>query len=217
MSSGDRTVDASGGPIRPRPDGSDIHKLTAADLPQVVEAVARSFYDDPLFTWIAPDHSDRLGKLQRGFDLFVRRVWFPQDEAYTTDRLIGAAFWMPPCTWHLGIAAQLRLLPSMTEIARRDLPRLVRVLNAFDAKHPHEDHYYLALVGIGPEWQGRGFGSALIRPILERCDRQSIPAYLEASSPRNLALYERHGFTVVEEIRVKDSPPVWRMWRKPRP
>jgi hypothetical protein len=56
-----------------------------------------------------------------------------------------------------------------------------------------------------------------MRPILERCDREGLPAYLEASSPRNRALYERHGFVVVEEMRLaKDSPPLWRMWRKPR-
>jgi GNAT superfamily N-acetyltransferase len=190
--------------------------VTASDLPQVAEALARSFLDDPIFSWIVPDDAGRVAKLERGFDLFARRVWFPHDEAYTTEHLIGAAFWMPPGTWHLGLLAQLRLLPSMAVITRRDLPRLLRVLNAIEAKHPQDDHYYLPLVGIAPEWQGRGFGSALLRPMLERCDRGGVPAYLEATSPRNRALYERQGFAVVEELRVKDSPPLWRMWRAPR-
>jgi ribosomal protein S18 acetylase RimI-like enzyme len=214
---GDQTADASEAQIRPLPDGSDVRKVSASDLPRVVEALARSFYDDPIFSWVAPDDARRVGKLERGFDLFARRVWFPHDEAYTTDRLIGAAFWMPPGTWHLGLLAQLRLLPMMAVITRRDLPRLLGVLNAIETKHPHDHHYYLPLVGIAPDWQGRGFGSALLRPMLERCDRESVPAYLEATSPRNRALYERHGFTVVEELRVKDSPPLWRMWRSPRP
>ncbi len=212
----DQTVDASGAQIRPLPDGSDVRKVTASDLPEVAEALAWSFYDDPIFSWIVPDDAGRVGKLDRGFDLFARRVWLPHDEAYTTDRLIGAAFWMPPRTWHLGLLAQLRLLPMMAVITRRDLPRLLRVLNAIEAKHPHDDHYYLPLVGIAPEWQGRGFGSALLRPMVERCDRDGVPAYLEATSPRSRALYERQGFAVVEELRVKDSPPLWRMWRTPR-
>jgi hypothetical protein len=43
-----------------------------------------------------------------------------------------------------------------------------------------------------------------------------VPAYLEASTPRNRALYERHGFTVTEEFVLgKGSPPLWRMWREP--
>jgi GNAT superfamily N-acetyltransferase len=194
-----------------------VRKVTQGDLPQVMRALARSFYDDPIFSWIAPDNARRLNELEQGFGLFARRVWFPQDEAYTTDRLIGGAFWMPPDKWHLSLLSQLAMLPSMAIIIRRDLPRLMRILNTIEAKHPHEKHYYLPIIGVAPEWQGRGFGAAIMRPILERCDRERIPAYLEASSPRNRALYERHDFAVVEEIRVKDSPPLWRMWRDPRP
>jgi GNAT superfamily N-acetyltransferase len=206
-------ADPSGSAIRPQPDGADIRKLTAADLIDVVEGVARSFYEDPIFKWIVRDDGRRLRELERGFALFARRIWLPQDEAYTTDRLIGGAFWMPPGTWHVSLFKQLSMLPSMAVILRGELPRLLRVLNTIEAKHPHERHYYLPVIGIRPEWQGRGFGSALLRPILERCDRERLPAYLEASSPRNRALYERHGFAAVEEIRVSDSPPLWRMWR----
>ena len=213
----DATVDDAGLPIRPLPDGSDVRKVVEHDLPQVTRALAQSFYDDPIFAWIAQDAERRLPELERGFDLFARRVWFPHDEAYTTDHLIGAAFWVPPDKWHMSPLAQLGLLPAMAIITRRDLPRLIRLLNVIEAKHPHERHYYLPLVGIAPEWQGRGFGSAIMRPILERCDRDRIPAYLEASSTRNRALYERQGFDVVEEVSVKDSPPLWRMWREPRP
>jgi hypothetical protein len=96
-------VDASGLPIRPLPEGSDVRKSTAADLTDVVEAVARSFYEDPIFRWIVPDDGRRPRQLERGFALFARRVWFPHDETYTTDRLIGGAFWMPPGTWHLSL------------------------------------------------------------------------------------------------------------------
>jgi GNAT superfamily N-acetyltransferase len=213
----DATADTSGSPIRPLPDGSDVRKCTAAELTQVVEAVALSFYGDPIFRWIVPDDARRLPQLERGFALFARRVWFPQDEAYTTDRLVGGAFWMPPGAWHLGPLKQLSMLPAMAVILRGALPRLLRLLNAIEARHPHEHHYYLPVIGVRPEWQGRGFGSALLRPILERCDRERLPAYLEASSPRNRALYERHGFAVVEEMRVSDSPPVWRMWREAKP
>lgn len=123
---------------------------------------------------------------------------------------------MPPGTWHISMLTQLMMLPRVALITKGDLPRLVRTLNVIEGKHPHRRHYYLPVIGIVPEWQGRGFGSALLRPMLERCDQEGLPAYLEASSPRNRALYERHGFKVVEEIRVADdSPLMWRMWREP--
>src|SRR5271166_2571715 len=92
---------------RPRPDGSDIRKMTAADTQAVARALAHAFYDDPHFRWFVPDDSKRMLALERGFSTFIRRIWLPQDEGYTHERLIGAALWMPPDTWHMGPLAQL--------------------------------------------------------------------------------------------------------------
>jgi ribosomal protein S18 acetylase RimI-like enzyme len=79
-----------------------------------------------------------------------------------------------------------------------------------------EQHCYVRDVGVLPDMQGRGLGSALMRPTLERCDRESLPAYLEASSERSAALYERLGFQLMRELRVGDSPPLRLMVRPPR-
>jgi hypothetical protein len=59
-------------------------------------------------------------------------------------------------------------------------------------------------------------GSSVISLMLDRCDQEGMPAYLEASSPENVPFYGRHGFDVMEEIRLKNGPPVWGMWREPR-
>ena len=58
-------------------------------------------------------------------------------------------------------------------------------------------------------------GTALIRPGLELCDREGLPAYLETGKERNLAFYGRHGFRVTDEVRLPKGPPVWFMWRDP--
>jgi GNAT superfamily N-acetyltransferase len=98
----------------------------------------------------------------------------------------------------------------------RHLPRVLRAIATLEARHPRELHYYLPVVGVDPEWQGRGLGSAVLAPVLERCDREGMPAFLEASTPRNRALYERHGFAVSEEFKLgRTAPPLWRMWREP--
>jgi GNAT superfamily N-acetyltransferase len=85
-----------------------------------------------------------------------------------------------------------------------------------ERRHLREPHYYVRDVGVLPDMQGKGLGSALMRPTLDRCDREGLPAYLEASSERNAALYERLGFRVTEELRVADSPPLRLMRRSPR-
>jgi GNAT superfamily N-acetyltransferase len=202
---------------RPRPDGSDIRKMTPDEVDPVALTLARAFLEDPHFRWIVRDEAKRLARMERGFATFVGRIWLPQNEGYVHERLIGAALWMPPDTWHQSPLEQLRLLPAIVAGARGATPRLLRAVTWMEKKHPREPHWYLPAIGITPAWQGRGYGAALLRPMLERCDTERLPAYLEASTPRNRALYERHGFEVIEEGRyAPDAPPLWRMWRKPK-
>ncbi len=63
--------------------------------------------------------------------------------------------------------------------------------------HPHEPHWYLATLGTAVEQQGKGVGGALLRPVLEHCDAEGLPCYLESSKERNVPFYRRHGFEVV--------------------
>jgi GNAT superfamily N-acetyltransferase len=192
--------------------------MRTEEIGPVARSLAQAFLDDPHFSWIIRDERIRLGRLEAGFSLFIRRIWLPHDVSYTHDQLIGAALWMPPGTWHLSVWAQLRLMPATIGVLRGDSARLLRALTFIEGKHPRSPgHWYLPMIGVTPAWQGHGFGAALLRPVLERCDRERTPAYLEASTPRNRALYERHGFEVVEECRyASDGPLMWRMWREPR-
>ena len=53
--------------------------------------------------------------------------------------------------------------------------------------------------------------------MLQRADADGLPAYHEATSPRNRALYERHGYVNQGELVLPDGgPTLWRMWRDPR-
>jgi GNAT superfamily N-acetyltransferase len=202
---------------RPRPDGSDIRKITTAEIQQVARTLAHAFYDDPHSRWFVRDESKRMQRLERGFATFIRRVWLPQNEGYTLERLGGAALWMPPDTWHLGPLPQLLLLPAIVRAMRADTRRLLKALTFIEKRHPREPaHWYLPIIGVAPAWQGRGYGAALLGAMLTRCDADRVPSYLEASTPRNRVLYERNGFETVEECRyAPGGPPLWRMWREP--
>jgi GNAT superfamily N-acetyltransferase len=203
-------------PDRPRPDGSDIRKARPADTDALAAILAEAFHDDPHFIWITPDESNRRERLLPGFKLFVERLWMPVDEGFIHEDGFGCALWMPPGTAHVSILTQLAMLPRVLSIMRGDVPRFMKINNMMEKKHPKAGHYYLPVIGVRRANQGKGFGAQLLRPMLERCDAERVPAYLEASTPRNRALYERHGFELVEECRcADDAPPLFRMWREP--
>jgi GNAT superfamily N-acetyltransferase len=195
----------------------EVRKATEAETGAISRTLARAFHSDPVFSWVLPRPERRAAVLDPAFALFLRRLWLELGESYTVGEADGAAIWHPPGHWKQSLADQLRLLPEFARVWGRSTPRALRGLTALERGHPSEPHFYLALMGVAPERQGRGLGSLLMHPVLSRCDEEGIPAYLEASTPRNRALYERHGFAVTAEDTIgRGAPPVWRMWRDPR-
>ena len=91
-------------------------------------------------------------------------------------------------------------------------------LDRMEARHPQDrPHWYLFILGTEPAAQGRGLGSALLAQVLARIDADGMPAYLESSNERNLALYGRHGFEITSEVTIPGGPRIWPMWREPHP
>jgi ribosomal protein S18 acetylase RimI-like enzyme len=86
-----------------------------------------------------------------------------------------------------------------------------------ERRHISEPHFYVRTVGVRTALQGRGLGSMLMQPTLERADSAGLPAYIEASSERSAALYERLGFVHLGVFELPEGgPPVWPMRRPAR-
>ena len=63
-------------------------------------------------------------------------------------------------------------------------------------------HWYLQIIGVDPAYQGQGFSSRLLRPVLERIDRERMHCFLETNARKNVAIYRRFGFEVVSEDKM---------------
>lgn len=200
----------------PSTDGA-VRRATSRDLATVAATLGAAFDDDPLFGHLVRAGGGRRAALERLFGTLVKTLALPHRETYLTAGGGGAAVWLPPGETDTGPLDQVRLLPAMIAAGGwRGLPRFLRTLGVMDQHHPHQPHAYLMLLGVRPERQGAGIGSELLREVLDRCDRDGIPAYLEASSPRNARLYERHAFVATDAVWLPDGgPPMWPMWRPP--
>jgi GNAT superfamily N-acetyltransferase len=178
----------------------------------VAALLARAFYDDPALGWIFPRDRKRLGQAERFWSIRIRYM-APQEEVYVTDDLTGAAVWTLPDRWHVSLRETGELARMMLN---RRLPTLVHGLLRLETAHPQAPpHFYLAVLGTDPPSQGQGIGTALMHPVLELCDREGLPAYLESSKERNIDFYARFGFRVKEEVQLPGGPKMWPMWRDP--
>ena len=192
-----------------------IRRTDVADTAAVAATVAAAFFDDPVTRWLLPDEHRRQRLIQPMFELYVA-PYVRLGETYLTADGNGAAVWLPPSTQLLTVDEEESFGQALDELVGPDVERFIQMAEHFERYHPTQPLYYCQFLATVPAVQGRGIGSTLLRDMLERADREGMPAYHEATSPRNRALYERHGYITQGEFTLPDGPPLWRMWRDPR-
>lgn len=189
-----------------------VRTATSAEEAQIVDTVVAAFAADPVARWCWPNAHEYLANMP-AFTLAFGGTGIAHDGAHCTDGYSGAALWLPP-----GVHSNEEALGQIVEdsVAASIRGELYAVLEQMATYHPSEPHWYLPVIGVDPAHQGKGHGTALLTYALERCDRDRCLAYLESTNPKNIALYQRHGFSVLGEIQVGSSPPLVPMLRTPR-
>ena len=193
-----------------------IRPLAPGELAPATALAARAFFDDPLFRHIYPDPARRLGGFAREHAAYVRQYYAPygiSEVAEADGALAGLALWLPPGAetpwWR-----DLLTVPALAQaVGLRRLRRVLRDYRAFDEAMPDAPFWYLGLLAVAPEAQGRGVGSALVRAGLARADRDGVGTFLETGTERNVAFYQRLGFRATRQILIQDGPTHWAMWR----
>lgn len=196
----------------------DVRRAQTADTAAIIAALTDAFRDDPVVSWLIPaDVRNREERLDAFFGSMARSYLRRDKHVLVAGDGSGSALWAQPGAFVLPPAEIARETPAAVKAFGRNLPRALKLLNQVESLHPKQpDHWYLAYIGTRCDSQGKGVGSALLRDVLEGADRQRVPAYLESSNERNLTLYERNGFRIVEEIKaLGHGPSIYRMWREP--
>ncbi len=205
-----------------------VARARREDHDAIVGVLARAFDADPVANYLFRKDAGRARAFELAFGAFLKHATMPHGEVWLgapdgadagrANGPVGAALWTPPGRWDMGLATTLAMGPALVRaIGVTRLPRMAMAAGRAHSRHPHSPaHYYLFAIGVEPAHQGRGVGAALLRAVLDRCDAERVPAYLEASTRDNRRLYERHGFSVTEEVSMApDAPPLWLMWREP--
>jgi ribosomal protein S18 acetylase RimI-like enzyme len=192
-----------------------VVRATPTDGDRVAALIGEAFCSLAVARWLVHDDDERARVLTAHSRILVDHalphglvdliadhsavaVWFPQDQQPQPAPTDYDARMAAACgPW----AEQFRALDA-----------------AFAAHHPHDPHHHLGFLAVRPDHHGRGLGSTLLRHHHRQLDETTTAAYLEASSPRSRALYQRHGYRDLgPAFTLPDNgPPLWPMWREPR-
>jgi GNAT superfamily N-acetyltransferase len=198
----------------------EVRPARRTDAGALARTLARAFQDDPVFGWLQPDPGRRAAGLPVLFRAMARHHFLGGggvEVAMSESGLGAAAMWNPPGRWTQGRRAQIAIAPATIRAFRGRLSVDRALGEEMKAAHPEEPHWYLAAIGSDPQVRGTGYGNALLRSRLDRCDADGAPAYLESSNPDNIPYYLRFGFEVTGEIVMPGGgPSMWPMWRRPR-
>lgn len=194
-----------------------VRPVERGDVPVLAEVLVAAFYDDPVTEYLFPSERSRKRRLERYFTFQLRRIEETGGEALATEDLSGVSLWMPPERRRPGAGAAIEQLLGAVLILGRQTGRAIALIDQLERVRPTEPHLYLAGIGVRPDAQRRGIGSALLRQMLERADREGLTVCLESSREENLAFYNRHGFSVTGEVGSMkgSSPRLWCMQRPP--
>lgn len=189
-----------------------IRTATADHTERCIAVLTLAFESDPAARWTWPDKKQYLQAFPRFAQAFGGAA-IGLGTAHYYEGFGGVALWLPP-----GAAPDDESLMSVFQDTVDDDRRdsVFSVMEQMETYHPTEPHWHLPLIGVDPAMQGRGVGSILIRHALEKCDREGVSAYLEATSARSVPMYERLGFEALGSIQVGNSPQIVPMLRKPR-
>jgi ribosomal protein S18 acetylase RimI-like enzyme len=197
-----------------------VREAAAHDVPAIADVLSAAFEHDPVTSTTTRNDSRRPDRLRMAFrreaELYVRHglstiVESPDDGA------LGVGLWSGHDQWKTSWPEQLKSISTGIQVSGiSGLRRSSAAHSVMHDNHPDAPHYYLCSLGVRPEAQGRGVAQALFGGMLSRCDREDLPAYLEASTSANVSYYQRYGFTALNEFRYGDEgPTVVGMWREP--
>ncbi len=185
-------------------DLNNIIRLKESQVKPAAEVLARAFYDDPSFVYIIPDDPERKDRLVYLFQLSLQ-YGIGHGEVYATSpNLEGIAVWLPSealetSFWETTGLSQSPLAARIDKEAIDKLQVLTDYCTTLHERHAPFRHWFLEELAVDPVFQGRGYGSTLLRAMLSRIDREGLPCYVRTQNGRNVPFYRRFGFKLIEE------------------
>ena len=194
--------------------------LNKSDIKPAAEILSQAFWNHPVSIYTYPDELVR-GKRLPYFFQYVLHFGIKYGEIYATSQeMEGIAVWLPSDNFQMTIRKLFRSVPLSVifGLGWESRQKMKTFSDYIDSVHkrlaPHK-HWFLQTIGVDPQFQGRGYASNLLTPMLARIDKECLSCYLGTMDEANVSLYEHFGFEVIEKSAVpKTILNNWAMLRR---
>ncbi len=180
-----------------------LDKLKKKEVIKAAQQYAKAMMQDDLHTFFFPEEKTRYRKL---LSLYTYKIKNQITDCYiTSENLEGLAIWEKPYEHNNNLSAA-EVLSGTRLIFECGIPSLLRMLKyqiwstTARKRLIEEPYWYLDVVIVSPEYQGKGFASKLIKPFLEEASSTGSKVYLETQNKNNVPIYEKYGFKVIEVL-----------------
>jgi ribosomal protein S18 acetylase RimI-like enzyme len=200
----------------------NLLRLNRSHIGPASETLVRAFHDYPLLKHCFPGEQER-GKIAPYFFRYALYYSVRYGEVYAASPdLEGVAGWIPSDNYPVTFLKSIRSVPLSVIIGfgREGGSRMKHPGDYMDAVHERLapfKHWFLQVIGVDPQFQGKGYAGKLLRPMLARVDGEGLPCYLETLEEKNVRLYEHFGFKMIEKSAIPETGLTnWAMLREAR-
>lgn len=162
-----------------------------SDKDLVVQILSNSFKDNKSVNLVVGNRKNRIPNLMRySYALAKRngRVFISKNRQAVALVLFpkGAKFSFRVVWENIKLAFGVIGVHRVLAILQRE--------SAIKKLHPKKPFMHLWYIGVHPDHNGKGYGSALLDEIIHYAKKRNLDIYLETSTERNIPFYKAHGF-----------------------
>ena len=173
------------------------------DKPLIVKILTDTFKNDPCLNWLIEKVSKK-NKMEIIVNYVVDETLCTGSIFFTKDKK-AVVLWKNENKEKFSFKFIRRNLSFLFKMGIKCVVKNLKMGNLSHVHFPRDSkYYYLYMIGVLNEAQGKGLASNLMNPILKYCQSENIPVFLETANPINIEIYKKKGFVITDTFKEKN-------------
>ncbi|TFF93216.1 MAG: GNAT family N-acetyltransferase [Promethearchaeota archaeon] len=197
-----------------------LYKLNQTDIEPASRVIARALFEDPLTSYYFPNENTRLEKSSLIFEYHLRYAILFGYAFASSENMEAIAVWRRPHYEFITPERQIKagarkIINNFSKKFFVRVSPIDKVIINVHKEFAPFPHWYLSPLAVDPEYQGKGYASKLMQPMIAKCEREGFPIYLNTQVKRNVEIYKHLGFKVIDKTSLPQvNLPHWSLLKE---